>query len=75
MGRQLKSDRHRDWINFTIACRPALAEAIDEHMPGLYAYLGKECGWSPSEMDKHSLAELVRWGNECSRMNERASPG
>ena len=64
-----------DWINFVIACRPRLAEALRDNMPDLYAYLGGEMGWSPTELDRHPLSDLVTWANARSRANERAHSG
>lgn len=65
----------RDWINYLVACRSRIADELREHLPGLYAYLGGEMGWSPSELDKHSLGELTEWGNARSAANEREPSG
>lgn len=61
------------WALWTLACRGRLNALLEEHLPALYVYLGGECGWSPSELDKHPLMDVVRWANERSRANERMS--
>jgi len=56
-----------------IACGPRLSEMLREQMPDLYAYLGGECGWAPSELDRWSIDELTNWANARSRANDRSS--
>lgn len=71
--RRAAADPHHDWINYIVACRTNFAESLREHMPDLYAYLGGECGWSPSELDKHPISDLVSWSSARSKANERSS--
>lgn len=73
MGRLKRATAGTDWVNYLVACRPVLAESLGEGLRELYAYLGGEMGWAPSELDKHSIADLVGWGNTRSRANERSS--
>ena len=63
------------WGFFLASCRGEIAETLREMLPSLYVYLGGECGWSPSELDRWTLGELTAWANARSVANERAAKG
>lgn len=75
LAKRARMPDERLWVLWLVACGDEASESLREHIPRLYAYLGKECAWPPSEMDKMPLGELVNYANECSRMNERAIEG
>ena len=73
MGRRLKSTAYRDWTNYLMACRSGLAESLAEYLPTLYAYLAGECSQQFSELDRHTLDDLIRWAAARSDQNESAN--
>ena len=73
LAKRADSFDERSWALWLVACGDAVSTTLRENLPNLYAYLGKECGWQPSEMDKMSLGELVTFANACSKQNERAA--
>ena len=75
MGRGVRRAQfsERIWCLWIIACAGNLGPAFDNQLPDLYSYLGQECGWSPTECDRHPIKDLCRWADACSRRNSDAS--
>lgn len=63
------------WGVYLFIVSGRMNEVLDERLHALFSYLGQECGWQPSELDRLSLRDMARYADTVSERNERSSKG
>lgn len=63
------------WGTYMFIVSGRLTEVLDERLHDLFTYLGQECGWQPSELDRMTLRDMARYADTVSARNERSSKG